>query len=54
MYLGTVIFGLLGVLSILRFAEMLFLSGSISPMQPVIGVVALVLAWACLKKARSS
>ncbi len=53
-YLLTVICGLFGLLGLLRFFEVLFLGGQVFPIQAIIGVVGLVLAWVCLKKARSS
>lgn len=53
-YILTVVCGLFGLLSLFRFFEVLLLGGQVLPIQPVIGAVGVVLAWVCLKKARSS
>ena len=53
-YLLTVICGLFGLLSLLRFFEVALLGGGIFPIQLIIGVGGIILAWVCLKKARLS
>lgn len=53
MYLLTAVFGLFGVLSAIRFFEVLLLGGGILPVQIFIAAVFLGIAYFCLKKARN-
>jgi hypothetical protein len=50
-YILTLICGVIGLLALLRFVEVL-LSGGFSPVQLLFGVVFLVAAGQCLLKAR--
>lgn len=52
-YLFAGITGLYGFLSLLRFFEVFFLEGGASPTQLMFGIGGIILAVACLKKARS-
>jgi anaerobic C4-dicarboxylate transporter len=53
-YLLTAFFGLIGVLGILRAVELLLTGAGVSPVQVLIAIIALILAVACLRKARSA
>ena len=52
-YILTTLFGFYGVLAVLRTIELLATGGGFQPVSALIGIVALVLAFACLKKARA-
>ncbi len=51
-YLLTVIFGAFGILALLRSLE-LVINGGMPTSQVLFAVIGLVLAWQCLRKARS-
>ena len=53
MYLLVVVFGLVGILSLLRFADVLMLGGRLFPDQLLYAVVGIGIALVCLKEARS-
>jgi hypothetical protein len=52
-YFLTAVFGLFGILAVLRTVERLMSGAGLLPAQLLIAIVALVLAGVCLKKARS-
>ncbi len=52
-YILTFLFGLYGVAAVLRAIELLATSGGFQPATVLFGIVGLVLAFACLKKARA-
>jgi len=52
-YVLTVLLGAYGLMGVLRFGEMILL-GRLPLFQGAIGVIALILAFACLKKARAA
>jgi hypothetical protein len=51
-YILTIICGVIGLGTLLRFVEVLLFGGGMSPFQLLFGVVLLVVAWQCLLKAR--
>ena len=53
-YLLAAILGAFGVLGLLRSVELLATGAGGSPIQMVIGLIGLLLAWQCVRKARSS
>ncbi|MEO6394066.1 MAG: hypothetical protein ABIP75_19585 [Pyrinomonadaceae bacterium] len=53
-YLLTAFFGLIGVLGVLRTAEILATGGVFMPVQLGIGLLALLISFACLRKARAA
>ena len=53
MYILTFLFGLWGVLGVFRSIELL-MAGQFKPATALIAIVMLILAFACLKKARKS
>ena len=52
-YLLAVILGAFGVLGLLRSVERLAAGAGVSPVQIFIGLIGLLLAWLCVRKARS-
>ena len=52
-YILTALFGFYGSLGVLRMIELLATGGGFQPATALIAIVALVLAFACLKKARA-
>jgi hypothetical protein len=53
-YILTALFGLYGVLAVLRTIELLATGGGFQPVAALFGIVGLALAFACLKKARAT
>jgi len=53
-YIIAVIFGLFGLLSLVRFLETAAFGGGILPVQLLIGVVGIGVAIVCIKKARAT
>ena len=55
-YVLTVIFGAVGALAVLRIVELIFIGASVLqlPMQILIAVVMLALAFMCLRRARAA
>jgi hypothetical protein len=53
-YLLTAVFGLFGVLSTLRSLERLATGAGVPLAQILVALVALLVAWVCLKKARGA
>jgi hypothetical protein len=54
LYLLAVVLGAFGVLGLLRSIELLATGAGVSPVQILIGLIGLLLAWQCVRKARSS
>ena len=52
-YLLVVVLGAFGALGLLRSIERLITGAGVSPIQIFIGLVALLLAWQCIRKARA-
>ena len=52
-YLLTFLFGLYGIAGVLRTVELLVTGGGFQPVTALFAIVGLVLAFACLKKARA-
>jgi small neutral amino acid transporter SnatA (MarC family) len=52
-YLLAVLLGAFGVLGLVRSAERIATGAGASPIQILIGLVGLLLAWLCIRKARS-
>jgi hypothetical protein len=52
-YILTFLFGLYGVAAVLRTIELFATGGGFQPVSALLGIVGLVLAFACLKKARA-
>ena len=52
-YLLTFLFGLYGALALFRTIELLATGGGFQPVSALFAIVGLVLAFACLKKARA-
>jgi hypothetical protein len=52
LYLLTVIFAALGALSLMRTIERLLTGAGVLPVQILLAVIMLILAWQCAKKAR--
>jgi hypothetical protein len=53
-YFLTAVFGFLGMLSVLRTVERLAAGAGVLPTQILIAIVAFLVAWVCLKKARGA
>jgi len=53
-YLLAVVLGVFGALGLVRSIDRLISGAGILPVQILIGLVGLILAWLCIKKARSS
>jgi hypothetical protein len=53
-YFLMLVFGLYGALAVLRTIELLVTGGGFNPVTLLLGIVGLVLAGACLKKARAN
>jgi len=53
-YLLAAFLGVFGVLGWLRSIERLSSGAGVSPVQILIGLIGLLLAWLCVRKARSS
>jgi len=52
-YFLTLVFGLYGVLGVLRTIELLATGGGFNPVTLLLGIVGLLIAGICLKKARA-
>ena len=53
-YLLAIVLGVFGALGLVRSVERLMGGAGLLPVQILIGMVGLVLAWLCIKKARSA
>lgn len=53
-YLLAVVLGAFGVLGVIRSIERLAAGAGVSPIQLLIGLIGILLAWLCSQKARSS
>ena len=53
-YLGMLLFGFIGFLSVLRTVELLFVGGGIYLTQLLLGVIMLAVAFLCMRKARAA
>jgi hypothetical protein len=53
-YLLAVVLGAFGVLGVARSIERLTAGAGVSPIQILIGLIGLLLAWLCVQKARAS
>jgi hypothetical protein len=52
-YLLTLVFGLFGLLALIRSLEVLAFSGGFKPVQILIAIIAFAFSWACLHKGRA-